>query len=165
MIRREARDSARNLFATGANSWIDREIAGCEFEDVRLGRRFRNLLEQICDAVGESIPLACQDWANTKAAYRFLANDRVNEEDILSGHFQASRGRFASSKGFIFVLHDTTDFPFQRESREAIGVTFTVMSTVDGSRVSGPQTAALSGPPNKAPGFIGGYLLLRWEVD
>jgi hypothetical protein len=131
MIWREARDSARNHFATGANSWIDREIAGCEFEDVRLGRRFRNLLEQICDAVGESIPLACQDWANTKAAYRFLANDRVNEEDILSGHFQASRDRFASSKGFIFVLHDTTEFSFQRESREAIGVTFNVNSGRD----------------------------------
>jgi hypothetical protein len=62
----------------------------CEFDDVRLGRRFRSLLEQICEAVGESIPLACQDWANTKAAYRFLSNGRVNEEDILSGHFHPS---------------------------------------------------------------------------
>jgi hypothetical protein len=33
------------------------------------------LLEHVCDAVGGSIPLACQDWANTKAAYRFLSND------------------------------------------------------------------------------------------
>jgi hypothetical protein len=81
--------------------------------DVRLGRRFRNLLEQIGDAVGDSIPLACQDWANTKAAYRFLSNDRVDEEDILSGHLQATRDRFASSTGFIFVLHDTTEFLFQ----------------------------------------------------
>ena len=32
--------------------------------------------------MGESIPLVCQDWANTKAAYRFFSNERVSEEDI-----------------------------------------------------------------------------------
>src|SRR5262245_18968015 len=102
MVSKQMRGSAKDHFATDANSWIDQEIAGCDFEDARLGRRFRNLLEQICDEVGESIPLACQDWANTKAAYRFLSNDRVNEEDILSGHFQATGDRFASSGGFVF---------------------------------------------------------------
>ena len=70
MILRERRDCARDGSSSGAISWIDRELAGCEFADVRLGRRFHNLLEQIGGAVGESIPLACQDWTNTKAAYR-----------------------------------------------------------------------------------------------
>lgn len=130
MILREGRDSSSDRSAAGA-SWIHREIAGCEFADVRLGRRFRNLLEQIGDAVGDSIPLACQDWANTKAAYRFLSNDRVDEEDILSGHLQATRDRFASSTGFIFVLHDTTEFSFQRERPDLIGVTYNVNSGRD----------------------------------
>jgi len=62
-------------------SWIDREIAGCEFRDARLGDRFRKLLSQIGSAMGQSIPLVCQDWANTKAAYRFFSNDRVREAD------------------------------------------------------------------------------------
>ena len=35
--------------------------------------------------MGQSIPFACQDWANAKGAYRFLSNDRVNEADILAG--------------------------------------------------------------------------------
>jgi hypothetical protein len=30
-------------------------------------KRFRTLLEQLSMGVGESIPLVCQDWANTKA--------------------------------------------------------------------------------------------------
>ena len=131
MISREGRGSARDRIATGSNGWIDQEVAGCEFDDVRLGRRFRSLLEQICEAVGESIPLACQDWANTKAAYRFLSNDRVNEEDILSGHFQATHERFAGSKSFIFVLHDTTEFSFQRKKPDLIGVTYNVNSGRD----------------------------------
>ncbi|MFA9479326.1 transposase DNA-binding-containing protein [Phycisphaerales bacterium AB-hyl4] len=37
--------------------------------------------------------LACQDWAATKAAYRFLDNPRVDESAILAGHFQATRAR------------------------------------------------------------------------
>jgi len=34
--------------------------------------------------------MACQDWANTKAAYRFLSNERVDEYQILAGHFQVT---------------------------------------------------------------------------
>ena len=76
-------------------TWADQESAGCVFKDARLGCRFGKLLKRMGCAMGESIPLVCQDWANTKAAYRFLANDRVNEGDILGGHFQSTRGRFA----------------------------------------------------------------------
>jgi len=82
-------------------------------------------------AVGQSIPLACQDWANAKAAYRFLSNERVNEADILSGHFQSTRERAGATEGRIFVLHDTTEFAFQREASQAIGITKSVNSGRD----------------------------------
>ncbi len=68
-------------------SWLDEELAECEFADVRLGKRFRTLLERLSEGMGETIPMACQDWASTKAAYRFLSNERVSEQEILSGHF------------------------------------------------------------------------------
>lgn len=111
--------------------WVERETAACEFADVRLGRRFQGLLGQIGDAVGESIPMACQDWANTKAAYRFFSNERVDEGDILSGHFQATADRFATSNGPILILHDTTEFTFQRDSPDAIGITYAINSGRD----------------------------------
>ena len=127
MISRESESNR----AADKTIWVDREVGGCEFADVRLGRRFRDLLEQIGGAVGESIPMACQDWANTKAAYRFFANERVNEEDILAGHFQATHDRFEATDGPILVLHDTTEFSFQRESPDRIGVTYNVNSGRD----------------------------------
>ena len=65
--------------------------------------------------MGQSIPLVCQDWANTKAAYRFFSNDRVSEADILAGHFQSTRDRIAATDGLVLVLHDTTEFTYQRE--------------------------------------------------
>ena len=76
--------------------WFEEELAGCRLGDGRLDRRLRQLVEQMEAGFGESIPLACQDWANTKAAYRFFSNDRVSEEDILRGHFDATRRRSAS---------------------------------------------------------------------
>ena len=60
--------------ACDTNAWIDRELAGCRFADGRLGSRLRTSLVQMAGAMGESIPLACQDWANTKAAYRFFVS-------------------------------------------------------------------------------------------
>src|SRR5262249_61655332 len=76
----------------------------------RLGRR-----------AGAAIPAACQDWAATKAAYRFFSNPRVDEGVILAGHFSATRARFAATSGPILVLHDTTEFSFTRDNPEAIG--------------------------------------------
>jgi hypothetical protein len=65
-----------------SDAWIDQELVACEIRDVRLGKRFRILLQQFASGVGGSIPWVCQDWANTKAAYRFFSNDRVSEADI-----------------------------------------------------------------------------------
>jgi len=111
----------------GANAetaaWIDRELAGCKFADLRLERRFKLLVERLAEGIGESIPMACQDWAATKAAYRFFANERVSEAEIFVGHFQATRERFQATPGTALVLHDTTELSFQRENNHAIGAT------------------------------------------
>jgi transposase-like protein len=117
--------------AYDGNAWIDREVAGCRFADERLGRRLRTLLDQMAGAMGESLPLACQDWANTKAAYRFFSNDRVSEGQILGGHFRSTRDRFASAGGLIMVLHDTTEFSYRRRRAEQIGQTCRVNSGKD----------------------------------
>jgi hypothetical protein len=113
------------------DAWFDRELAGCNLADERLSKRLRKLLERMDGAMGASIPLACQDWANTKAAYRFFSNERISEAEILGGHFQSTRGRFAVADGPILVLQDTTEFSYQRERPERIGLTYRVNSGTD----------------------------------
>ncbi len=93
--------------------WAEDEVAHCDFKDERLGKRFRTLLQQLTEGIGKSIPFACQDWANTKAAYRFLSNPRVSEEAILSGHFHSTRERAFLVDGNVLVLHDTTEISFK----------------------------------------------------
>jgi hypothetical protein len=51
-------------------AWLEREIAGCRFQDARHGKRFRTLLGQLAERIGGSISFACQDWASTKASTR-----------------------------------------------------------------------------------------------
>ena len=48
--------------------------------------------------VGDAIPTACQDWAATKAAYRFFSNPGVDKSIILTGHFAATRSREAQTE-------------------------------------------------------------------
>lgn len=107
----------------GDESWVEDELAGCVFADERLGKRFRTLVAQLAGGIGESIPMACQDWAGAKAAYRFFSNGRLCEQDILQGHFQSTRSRFRATEGSVLVLHDTTELSFQREEKHAVGMT------------------------------------------
>ena len=52
--------------------------------------------------------------------------------DILEGHFQATHDRFAAGEDTVLVLHDTTEFSFQRESPDRIGIT--LVSTAPGTK-------------------------------
>ena len=106
-----------------ADAWIDNEVMGCEFPDARHGKRLRQLLEQLSSSLGAATPWACQDWANTKAAYRFFGNDRISEANILAGHFASTRERFVAASGSpVLILHDTTEFSYRHEDTASIGI-------------------------------------------
>lgn len=103
--------------ASDADSLIQQELECGAFPDERLGKRLGRMLDRFADGTAESAPLACQGWGNTKAAYRFFANDRVTEADILAGHFRCTRERFSGAAGTILVLHDPTQLSYRRENR------------------------------------------------
>jgi hypothetical protein len=102
--------------------WVEQELDGGEFPDQRLRARLGKLLGDLGQRVGDTIPMACQDWAATKAAYRFFDNPRVDEGVILAGHFAATTARVAATAGPVLVVHDTTEFSFQRNTPEGVGV-------------------------------------------
>jgi hypothetical protein len=110
-------DDTTGLYSVGdGDQLIQRELECGAFPDERLGKRLGVVLQQFAGGTAESVPLACQDWANTKAAYRFFANERVTEEDILAGHFRSTRERFGGVDGPMLVLHDTTQLSYRREN-------------------------------------------------
>ncbi|WP_216350657.1 IS4/Tn5 family transposase DNA-binding protein [Paraburkholderia fungorum] len=77
-------------------AWFETEIEASKFQDARLRKRLGMVLEQLWSGSARRSPFACQDWSSTKAAYRFLSNERVSEQEILSGHsmqVQSASGR------------------------------------------------------------------------
>jgi hypothetical protein len=48
--------------------WLEEKIRSSASSDQRLGKRFCRLTRQVAGKLGQSIPLACRDWSNVKAA-------------------------------------------------------------------------------------------------
>ncbi len=103
--------------------WSGHDVDVEAFGDKRLGKWLHSLVTQLAGAVGAPIPMACQDWTNTKAAYQFPSNGIVGEAGILAGHFQATRSQAATIDDPILALQDTTEFTFKRSNPEKTGST------------------------------------------
>lgn len=112
----------RGFAESQSDGWINQELVNCRFEDERHAKRLRKLLGLFSDHIGGSIPWASQDWANTKAAYRFFSNSRIREEQILGGHFQATRDRIRACGALQLMLHDATEFTFHRKDTAPVGI-------------------------------------------
>ena len=88
-----------------AESWIDQELAGCQFEDMRLGKRFRKLSEQLSDGTGKSIPFASK--IGTRAVIAICNVDPVASiDDDLWGSWNSPGPdpRFAPLQQILSVL-------------------------------------------------------------
>jgi hypothetical protein len=72
------------------DDWVERELEGVQFPDQRLKTRLARLLRELGRRFGATVPMACQDRAATKAAYRFFSDLRVDEGHILAEHFAAT---------------------------------------------------------------------------
>ena len=109
----------RSQIPGSIKSWQDVSLKICGW-----GNDFESYWNSYRMEQGESIPFAFQDWASTKAAYRFLSNERVKEDTILAGHFHSTRDRFAAtdSDSPVLILHDTTEFTYSRADVESIGI-------------------------------------------
>ena len=59
------------------SSWAAEEFAEVKLGDKRLDARLIKLCDRFSDAPERPINQACVDWAETKAAYRFFQNNKV----------------------------------------------------------------------------------------
>jgi hypothetical protein len=63
--------------AAMSQEWAAQELAGIDLGDARLNKRSVTLLGRLADKPTASIPHACNGWAETQAAYRFLAQEEI----------------------------------------------------------------------------------------
>jgi len=91
--------------------WAQSTFGRIELPDPRLVRRAVLVAALLAARPKDSIPHACGRWADTKATYRFLENDRVSARAL---NHSITTSAVAACRGLatVCVIQDTTSFNF-----------------------------------------------------
>ncbi len=101
-------------------SWAAEEFKAIDLGDRRLDKRTVLLAERMAANPLASIPQACGGWAETQAAYRFLAQDDIEWEAILTPHWQSAEARMRAHP-VVLCLQDTTELDFNGQCIAGLG--------------------------------------------
>jgi hypothetical protein len=91
--------------------WCEEEFSSADFGDTRLKVRFIKTAEQLARQPERPINQACTDWADTKAAYRLFANEKIQASEILVSHEQKTLERM-QGQPLVLAIQDTTYFNY-----------------------------------------------------
>ena len=97
--------------ARSGASWAEEEFGAVVLADARLNRRCQMLANALCEQPTVPINQACEDWAATRAAYRFMDNPHVSPEAILAPHVQRTVARMTAYP-LVLAIQDTTFFNY-----------------------------------------------------
>lgn len=100
--------------------WTDEEFAELDLGDARRNNRAKKLMETFAAKPKASIPEACDNWTETHAAYRFLANEEVSWEGILAPHWARTVKRMTAHQ-VVLCIQDTTELDFTGQDINGLG--------------------------------------------
>jgi hypothetical protein len=90
--------------------WVREEMQALQLNDQRREHRARKLLSALSQAPGASIPVACGDAHQAKAAYRFLGS-QIDPAQLLAPHAEQTLCRAAGQRRVLVAL-DKTELDF-----------------------------------------------------
>jgi len=91
--------------------WAKVEFGGCALGDARLTRRLISLARDFYAQPTASLPCACGSRAKTKAAYRFLGNERTTMQTLLEPHYRSTEARMAAH-AVVLAVQDSTSLNY-----------------------------------------------------
>jgi len=98
--------------------WIETEFGAAELGDARRRQRLLRLMGQLAARPGASLPEACGNRGQLKAAYRFLATAAIEPEDLWASHIGATYERTAAVP-VVLAVQDTTELDWGPQSATA----------------------------------------------
>jgi len=102
-------------------SWIREELGGVRFGDQRLDNRLLKLGDNLLEKPSLSLNQGQGDWATSKAAYRFLENEKVDVESIQQIHASRTCARISEYGRIVLAIQDTTTLDYSHfESIEGL---------------------------------------------
>lgn len=101
-------------------NWASDEFKTLDLGDERLNARAVLLAQRLAGKPTESIPNACNGWAETQAAYRFLSNPRSDWQALLQSHWSSSLERMRAHD-VVLNIQDTTELDFNGRQAKGLG--------------------------------------------
>lgn len=102
-------------------AWVVEELAGARLGDRRLKRRAQIIMTQFSQQPTGTIPQACGEWNDIKAAYRFFANPAVQPLELLGAHSQSTVKRM-QGQAVVLAVQDTTTLNYSTHAQtEGLG--------------------------------------------
>lgn len=100
--------------------WVIDEMKTVDLKDKRLNDRLGEVLSQLGGHPTASIPAACGGYAEMTAAYRLFDNEKLNFENVLQPHIDATRRRIAEQP-VVILAQDTTEIDLTRPEQQVAG--------------------------------------------
>ena len=101
---------------------MEEEFAGLDCRSSRLEKRFIQAMETLSKQPDKSIWFCSENRAEAKAIYRMLGNDRLDREEIMRAHREATIQRMIQSEKTILAIQDTTSLNYNTHTKtEGIG--------------------------------------------
>ena len=97
---------------TEGKSFGEMNFGHAQLGDERRTRRLVQLIDQMCQRPGGTLPQKFRSPADLQAFYRLMGKDDVTHEAILAAHRQTVFEEVARRKTPVLVIHDTTEFDF-----------------------------------------------------
>jgi hypothetical protein len=97
------------------------ELDGMDLGDKRLNDRSQLLIERLAANPAASVNASCQGWSETKAAYEFFDNEKVEPHKILQPHRDATINRIREEE-VVLIAQDTTELDYSEHPTKDAGV-------------------------------------------
>ena len=92
---------------SGDISWTVEEFSKVNLGDKRLDKRCQKIASDLEQQPTDPINQACEDWTDTKAAYRFFDNSKVTPDRIISVHSRRTVKRM-KKHALVLAVQDTS---------------------------------------------------------
>ena len=101
---------------------MEEEFAGLDCNSSRLEKRFIRTMETLSKQPDKSIWFCSENRAEAKAIYRLLGNEKLDHEEVLGAHREATVRRIVQQGRTILAVQDTTCLNYNtHEKTEGIG--------------------------------------------
>lgn len=137
----------RGIGLKPASDWAEEEFMDACLGDKRLNSRLIQIARDFYGRPQANIPQSCQSRAKTKAAYRFMDNEKSTMKNILKSHYQATTNRIKSEK-IVLAVQDTTSLNYSlHPATENLGPIGSMGNEVIGLMVHDTMAFNLDGTP------------------